>query len=117
DAIAQRLENDYPETNRGQGFEILPLWKTPFNAVGNLSPTLAITTAVAFFVLLIACANVSNLLLARSLLRRHEMTMRLALGAGRGRLIKQLFTEGLLLRSEERRVGKGRRSWSGMDRD
>src|SRR6266702_918019 len=96
-SIAQRLENDYPETNRGEGFEIFPLWKTPFNAVGNLSPTLAITTGVAFFVLLIACANVSNLLLARSLIRRHEMTMRLALGAGRRRLIKQLFTEGLLL--------------------
>ena len=96
-AIAQRLENDFPETNRGQGFELFPLWKTPFNAVGNLSPTLAIATGVAFFVLLIACANVSNLLLARSLLRRHEMTMRLALGAGRRRLVKQLFTEGLLL--------------------
>ena len=96
-AIAQRLENDFPETNRGHGFEILPLWKTPFNAVANLSPTLGITTGVAFFVLLITCANVSNLLLARSLLRRHEMTMRLALGAGRRRLIKQLFTEGLLL--------------------
>ena len=98
-AIAERLENDFPETNRGHGFEILPLWKTPFNAVANLSPTLGITAAVAFFVLLIACANVSNLLLARSLLRRHEMTMRLALGAGRRRLIKQLFTEGLLLSS------------------
>jgi predicted permease len=96
-AIGQRLENDFPETNRGHGFEILPLWKTPFNAVANLSPTLGITTGVAFFVLLIACANVSNLLLARSLLRRHEMTMRLALGAGRRRLIRQLFTEGLLL--------------------
>src|SRR5213595_2701408 len=96
-SIAQRLENDFPETNRGQGFELLPLWKTPFNAAGNLSPALAITTGVAFFVLLIACANVSNLLLARSLLRRHEMTMRLALGAGRRRLIQQLFTEGLLL--------------------
>src|SRR6266566_2150932 len=96
-SIAQRLVNDFPAPNRGHGFEILPLWKTPFNAVGNLSPTLAITTAVAFFVLLIACANVSNLLLARSLLRRHEMTMRLALGAGRGRLLKQLVTEGLLL--------------------
>src|SRR5205809_1255630 len=96
-SIAQRLENDFPETNRGQGFELLPLWKTPFNAAGNLSPALAITTGVAFFVLLIVCANVSNLLLARSLLRRHEMTMRLALGAGRRRLIKQLFTEGLLL--------------------
>src|SRR5947207_213238 len=96
-SIAQRLENDFPVIDRGQGFELLPLWKTPFNAAGNLSPALAITTGVAFFVLLIACANVSNLLLARSLLRRHEMTMRLALGAGRRRLIKQLFTAGLLL--------------------
>src|SRR3989441_5140850 len=98
-AIAKRLENDFPETNRGHGIEIFPLWKTPFNGAGNMSPTLGITAAVAFFVLLIACANVSNLLLARSLLRRHEMTMRLALGAGRRRLIKQLFTEGSLLAS------------------
>ena len=97
DSIAQRLENDYPDTNRGHGFQLWPLWKTPFNATRDLGPTLAITTGVAFFVLLIACANVSNLLLARSLLRRHEMTMRLALGAGRRRLIRQLFTEGLLL--------------------
>jgi len=96
-AISQRLENDYPEINRGHGVELFPLWKTPFNQAGNLSPTLGITMAVVFLVLLIACANVSNLLLARSLLRRHEMTMRLALGAGRRRLIKQLFTEGLLL--------------------
>lgn len=96
-AIAQRLEKDYPETNRGHDLGLLPLWKTPFNQAGNMSSTLAITMAVVFFVLLIACANVSNLLLARSLLRRHEMTMRLALGAGRRRLIKQLFTEGLLL--------------------
>jgi predicted permease len=96
-AISQRLEKDYPETNRGRDLSLLPLWKTPFNQAGNMSSTLAITMAVVFFVLLIACANVSNLLLARSLLRRHEITMRLALGAGRRRLIKQLFTEGLLL--------------------
>src|SRR5207237_10609258 len=96
-AIAKRLENDYPETDRGHEITILPLWKTPFNQAGTLSSTLAITLAVAIFVLLIACANVSNLLLVRSLLRRHEMTMRLALGAGRGRLLKQLVTEGLLL--------------------
>src|SRR5438309_9899674 len=96
-AISQRLEKDYPETNRGRELSLSPLWKTPFNQAGNMTSTLAITMAVVFFVLLIACANVSNLLLARSLLRRHEMTMRLALGAGRRRLIKQLFTEGLLL--------------------
>src|SRR6266446_8509097 len=93
-AIAKRLENDFPETNRGHEISLLPLWKTPFNAAGGISTTLGITAAVVFFVLLIACANVSNLLLARSLLRRHEMTMRLALGAGRRRLIKPLFTEG-----------------------
>jgi macrolide transport system ATP-binding/permease protein len=96
-AISQRLEKDYPETNRGHDLSLSPLWRTPFNQAGNMTSTLAITMAVVFFVLLVACANVSNLLLARSLLRRHEMTMRLALGAGRRRLIKQLFTEGLLL--------------------
>ena len=96
-SISQRLEKDFPDTNRGHENELFPLWKTPFNGAGNMTSTLAITMAVVFLVLLIACANVSNLLLARSLLRRHEMTMRLALGAGRSRLVRQLVTEGLLL--------------------
>ncbi|MFY9530342.1 MAG: ABC transporter permease [Candidatus Acidiferrales bacterium] len=96
-AVAQRLETDYPETNRGRGIKLSPLWQTPFNNAGALAPTLGIALAVVIFVLLIACANVGNLLLVRSFARRHEMTVRLALGAGRGRLLKQLLTEGLIL--------------------
>src|SRR5437016_4459189 len=96
-SISQRFEKDFPDTNRGHENQLVPLWKTPFNGAGDMSSTLAITMAVVFLVLLIACANASNLLLARSLSRRHEMTMRLALGAGRGRLVRQLVTEGLLL--------------------
>ena len=96
-AVAKRLEAEYPETNRGRGIELVPHWKTPFNAAGNLYPMLGMVLGVVVFVLLISCANVSNLLLVRSLLRRHEMTVRVALGAGRSRLLKQLFTEGVIL--------------------
>jgi predicted permease len=96
-AVARRLENDYPATNRGRGVRLFPLWKTPFNNAGTLFPTLSVALAVVCFVLLIACANVGNLLLVKAFGRRHEMTVRLAVGAGRGRLLKQLLTEGLIL--------------------
>jgi putative ABC transport system permease protein len=96
-AIAARLEAEYPATNRGRGIQVWPLWQTPFNHAGHLLPTFEIMVVVTMFVLLIVCANVGNLLLVRSFARRHEMTVRLALGAGRGRLLRQLVTEGLLL--------------------
>jgi macrolide transport system ATP-binding/permease protein len=96
-SVAKRLENDYPATNRGRDIKLFPLWQTPFNGAGTLLPTLRIALVVVCFVLLIACANVGNLLLVRAFARRHEMTVRLAIGAGRGRLLKQLLTEGLIL--------------------
>jgi predicted permease len=96
-AVAQRLEEAHPATNRGRGIKLYPLWQTPFNNAGALLPTLEIALAVVVFVLLIACANVSNLLLVKAFGRRHEMTIRLAVGAGRGRLLMQLIIEGLIL--------------------
>lgn len=96
-ALAARLEAEYPATNRGRGIKVWPLWQTPFNHAGHLLPTFEIMVVVTMFVLLIVCANVGNLLLVRSYARRHEMTVRLALGAGPGRLLRQLVTEGLLL--------------------
>jgi macrolide transport system ATP-binding/permease protein len=98
-AVAARLENDFPETNRGHGIELVPLWKAPFNHAGEMFPRLGIAMVVVFGVLLIACANVSNLLLVRAFARRQEISVRLAIGASRSRLIRQLLTEGLILAS------------------
>jgi macrolide transport system ATP-binding/permease protein len=96
-AIAAQLQNDFPATNRERGIGIWPLWQTPFNHARTMGPTLEVMVVVVAFVLLIACANVGNLLLVRSFTRRHEMSVRLAIGASRVRLMKQLLTEGVIL--------------------
>jgi macrolide transport system ATP-binding/permease protein len=96
-ALARRLEAQYPETNRGYEIELSPLWRNPMNGAGRMYGVLRTAAVVALFVLLIACANVSNLLLVRSFARRKEMAIRLAIGSGRARLVTQLATEGLLV--------------------
>ena len=96
-AAAKRLAADYPNDDRGRGVTILPLWNAPFDGAKELLPMLCVALIVAIFVLAIACANVANLLLVRSLSRRHEMTVRLAIGAGRERLVRQLVTEFAIL--------------------
>jgi len=96
-AIATQLQTSYPATNRERGIEIWPLWQTPFNHARTMGPTLEVMVVVVAFVLLIACANVGNLLLVRSFARRHEMSVRIAIGANLSRLLKQLLTESLIL--------------------
>lgn len=94
DALAVRLESEYPESNRGVRFRLQPLADS---LVGQIRPALLMLVATVAFVLLIACVNVANLLIARGAARRSELAIRIALGAGRRRIARQLITESLLL--------------------
>ena len=104
ETIARQLEMQYPNDNRGQGASVLPLSQT---IVEDVRPLLLTLLGGAGLLLVIACVNVSSLLLVRSESRRREIAVRGALGASRGRLIRQFVTEGVVLIAAGALLGVG----------
>ena len=102
--IAQSLEQQYPASNGGWGVDV---WTIRDQQVGNIRPVLLLMMASVAFVLLIACANVANLLLARASARSKEMAVRVAMGASNWQVVRQMLTESLIIALSGATLGVG----------
>jgi predicted permease len=113
DTIAARLADQYPRYNEGERAVLLPLWSAVDEPGRSMFPVLILLLAVCGLVLMIACANVANLLLAQATGRRREIAIRLSMGASRLRLVRQLLTESTLLYLASGVLGLLIANWTG----